>query len=359
MFTSLKNYGRLSTIDLLKIFAAILVIVSHCMMKYIDNGTSNPLFNFIWLTQMPLFMFASGFVNVKPEKYSDIRKYFKRELKNALTLLVPCFTFLLITSGIQGKNIGVSFKDFFFDPQSNLWFLWALFVIRLIFDFGLYLSNFIKNKFSFLFPVIISFFVSIFVITTMIIPNNSFNYSILAIKLIAYYIPFYCLGYLVHLLIISGFLENRTPKIICYLFISICSVILIFECFYFKSIHSFDDSNILYIFIRIVGSVSSIFVLLFLFDKIANYSFIKKVSSLGSYTLQTYYLHIVFLKLLNFSSEYVTYQWLLSLSISLLLIIMVVFTLAVIYFIPFLHLIIFGKSFSFYKFERKLPDILK
>lgn len=359
MFTSLKENRRLATIDLLKLFASVLVILSHSMMKYIDNGTSNPLFNFIWLTQMPLFMFASGFVNIKKENYSSIRKYLAKELKNALILLIPCLTFLLITSVIQEKSIVLSFRDFFFDPQSNLWFLWALFVIRLIFDFGLFLSNFVKGFFSILLPVLITCSLSFLIMATMFIPNNSFNYSILAIKLISYYIPFYCLGYLTHLLILSKFFDKKIVRIISYVFISFCLCILVFECLYFKSIHSFDDFNIFYLIIRVLGSVSSIFVLLFLFDLIVKNRLISKISTFGAYSLQTYYLHIVYLKILDFSADSILHQWLLSFSISLLLIAMVAITLIAIYFVPFLHLVLFGKSFSYYKFERKLPNILR
>lgn len=79
MLKNIRKEGRNLTIDLLKAFAAILVILSHSLLKFIDstqhNLFYNILFNFIWLTQMPLFMFISGFLNNKSEKFKTFRDF--------------------------------------------------------------------------------------------------------------------------------------------------------------------------------------------------------------------------------------------------------------------------------------------
>jgi len=131
MFSSFREEGRNKSIDLIKLIASLIVIFGHCMMHHISDASSTPLYNFIWLTQMPLFMFASGFVANKKQKFLTIKSYFLIELKHFFVLVIPCLTYLVLTSLIYKKNIGSSFVDFFYDPQTNLWFLWVLFVIHI------------------------------------------------------------------------------------------------------------------------------------------------------------------------------------------------------------------------------------
>ena len=356
-FSTLEKIGRIETIDLLKLFAAILVILSHCMMKYISDGVSNPLFNFIWLTQMPLFMFASGFLNIKAEKVSTIKKFFYRTLRNVLCLLVPCFTFLLIGCLLDSKSIFDAFVSFYKNPETNLWFLWVLFIIHLVFDFGLYLSNFVKRKFGFLMPVLLSLFVSLIVFILMVCLSKQFSFSTLSLKLIAYYIPFYCFGFLFHIFINLKSPFTKRMSIISFIVLGISLIVVLFECFFFKSIHSFDDFNISFLIIRLVGSVCAIYLCVFIADLFIRFRCVLKVSKFGGYSLQAYYIHILLLRFLNYSNENIFAQWAIAFGSASLLILMIALILTIMYFIPFLHLLIFGKSFSFYKFEKKIPKI--
>lgn len=356
-FLTLNKTGRIETVDLLKLFAATLVILSHCMMKYISNGTSNPLFNFIWITQMPLFMFASGFLNIKSERVSTIKQLLYRFLRNALCLLVPCLTFLLIGCFLDSKSPISSIISFYNNPETNLWFLWVLFVIHLVFDLGLFLSNYIKKKISFLIPVLSSLFISIIIFVLMVCLSKKFSFNTLSLKLIAYYIPFYCFGYLFHIFIKSKVPFKKSTSIISFAVFGVALIIVLFECFFFKSIHSFDDSNLGFVFVRLIGSASSIYLCVFIADLLTKFKWVLKVSKFGSFSLQAYFIHIILLRFLSFSSEFVVAQWAIAFGAASLLIAMIALILGTIYFIPFLHLAIFGKSFSFYKFEKKIPKI--
>ena len=359
LFNNFCKSGRIQGIDLVKLFASFLVICSHCMMQFLTPSTSNPIFNFVWLTQMPLFMFASGFVNNKPEKIFTLKLYFWKLLKNALSLLIPCMTYLLITCLIDAKSVISAFVLFFQDPQTNLWFLWVLFIFHLFFDFGLYMSNKFKNCLKPIIPVALLLSISLFIAILMLCFTESFDFNILSLKLIAYYAPFYCFGFIFHLIINSGLTNKKTAKIIVYIVIAIAFVVLNFECLYFKSIYSFDDSNIKYLLIRITGSVSSILVCLFVADLLVNLKIFLFISKLGAFSLQSYYFHLIYLRYLTYSSNLIWAQWLISLGSVFLLMTMIAATLIVIYFIPYLHLLLFGKSFSFYKFEKRLPIILR
>ena len=355
VFSSYEQKGRINSIDLMKLFASFLVILSHCVMRYVSPIPNN----FIWLTQMPLFMFASGFLNINSGRVSTFKGYAYREVKNALVLLIPCLSFLFITCAIDGKNVGTSLIDFYKDPQTNLWFLWVLFAMHIIFDFGLYLSNKFKSKFKVFTPVIISIAFSILIIALMFIVKDRFDFNILSLKLIAFYFIFYCLGYLFHLLVNTGIFKNNKVQIVTYVIVALAFGLLLFECLFFDCIYAFDDSSIKYQFIRIMGCIASVIVFTFLFDLAVRCSFISKLSKFGAYSLQSYYLHLIFLRFLTYSSDVYSIQCVISISTAMLLVAMIAATLIVIYFIPYLHFVLFGKSFSCYSFEKRLPKVFR
>lgn len=360
MLNSYKKQGRIASVDLLKLFASILVVVSHCMMKYIINGSSNPVYNFIWLTQMPLFMFLSGFVNVRKEKISTFKLYLTKELKNCLVLLIPCFSFMLLSCLFRQQSLISSLISFYTNPETNLWFLWVLFVIHVFFDFGLYLSNKISFKFNYLIPVLISAIISGSIIVLIFLFGKEYDFSHLSLKLIAFYFPFYCLGYLSCLFLRWAHLESKASIIVVICVFVSCLAILLFICFYFESVYAFSDTDLKYLLIRVVGSVSAIFVCTFIADYAVRLSPFLKIAKFGSFSLQTYYLHIVFMGIIVFStSDVAIIQWIQAFSFSALFIVLVIITMVVIYFIPYVHLILFGRSFSYYRFEEKLPPILR
>ena len=345
--------GRNKSVDFLKLYAALLVILGHCMAACVTEAASTPLYNFIWLTEMPLFMFLSGFVNSKIEKVATIKDYFCRLLKNALVLLIPCFVCMLIDCVVYRLSLISRFVEFYYSP--NLWFLWALFCIHTVFDLGMYLANKMKSWIRLLLPVAFVLTVSATIILLMFFLRDRFDFSILSFKLIAYYIPFFSLGYLFHLLlprIVKYKIMNFVVAIVCFL-------VLVFEVFYFKSIASFDDSSIKYVLIRCIGSTSAIVVSLVLGNCAVKLKFLASLSRFGAFSLESYVLHVRYFALIHFQSETVPIQFLFAFLSFLLLLAMVIATMVILYFIPYAHLCLFGKSFSRYSFEKKLPKILR
>ena len=199
-------------------------------------------------------------------------------------------------------------------------------------------------------------FILLFVLMKVI--GSNFDFSILSLKLIAFYTPFYCVGYIFYLLV-THLKETKLLIIAFHLLFIVCSGVALFVCIYFDSIYYFDDSNVKYLFIRMFSSLCSIYCLFYLVNYIVKFKTICKISKLGAFTLQSYYLHIIYIRYLTFSSPFVHQQWFISIGVFFLLISMVIATVAVVYFIPYLHLILFGKSFSKYKIEKKLPLILR
>lgn len=357
-FATYIKRQRIESIDLVKAAATLFVILGHCISKFTATGFSTPLFNFIWLLQIPLFMFASGFLSAKEKPVSSFRQFGYRLAKNCLSLLYPCITFLLISCLFSWTNPLDSLISFFYNPQTGLWFLWVLFVIHFLFDSGIYLSSFLPHKVAKFFPVLLTLSVSLAIIV-LIAFCKGFNSSILSFKLLAYYIPFFCLGYLFRLLLFTDFFTTKKGSIFAVLFFLLSVAVLFFEIFFFDSIYAFDDSNPKYLFIRFIGSLFGVYFFIFIADLLCRTKFFIQVSRVGKFSLESYYLHIIVLRFLNFSANEPLYQWLISIGASLLLIISVGLIIAVSYFIPFSHLLLFGKSFSPYKFEKKLPKIFR
>lgn len=357
LFLKFKNQNsRNYAVDFLKLFASLLVVLSHCIMKYVYNGgTANPFFNMIWLTQMPLFMFASGLVAPKQEKLTHIVDYFRRELRNAIILLTPCLTYLLINSIAFKIPVLSLLYDFYKNPESNLWFLFVLFLIHCIFDFGVYISTKIKHRLGLLIPVLVSILFSGFLAICIVL--HLFDGKILGTKLLSYYIPFYCLGYLTTILFKSKIATKKHFNLCFYILLAMCCLSFFFISFYFESIHSFDDFDIKLLLIRIIGSVSSIVLFLFFSDRITNIRIFASLSKFGAFSLESYYVHMFILKFLNYSSSSVGAQWAIAFGTWATLIVSVALFIIACYNIPFLHLAIFGKSYSRYEFEKCIPKI--
>lgn len=79
---------RLIHIDALKGLAIILVVLSHSLQPYYSDETF--IVRAITSFYMPLFMFLSGFVSYKIEKWDKMKQRF-------FQLIIPFFSAMLLT----------------------------------------------------------------------------------------------------------------------------------------------------------------------------------------------------------------------------------------------------------------------
>ena len=121
--------------DLLKLFAALLVIMDHTLQRWIDGSQSTQLYNFIFLTQMPLFMFIAGFFAArKVDRIDSLKNFVISVGKVALSLLVPFLSYLLIANAFTTDYLSGIVNGFLHPSESiSLWFLWALFWLETFF----------------------------------------------------------------------------------------------------------------------------------------------------------------------------------------------------------------------------------
>lgn len=167
---------RIGTIDILKGFGILLMIVAHTF------GPGNMLWNFIYTFHIPLFFIVTGYF---------YKKYPIQQLltKNINQLLVPyiamCFIVIILTQIRQPHNIKTDIS-FILNGMGPGWFLLALFLARIIFHYIL-----LAFKYNFLvISLIISTSISIIASYCDIPTFLSFSTSLLSLFFVAvgYYI---------------------------------------------------------------------------------------------------------------------------------------------------------------------------
>jgi len=161
---------RLNKYDNLKGLAIILVVLGHIMPRFNDFAIYSNIYNLIFIFHMPIFFFVAGYFS-KVSKNSNI-KAFK-------SLIIPFFVFSILwyifNYFLKGSIPGVPFIF----PPSGLWFLLALFFMKL------FLPIFVKIKHIFWISLVAALLVGI-----ADIPNN-----ILAFGRFVCFTPVFLAGY--------------------------------------------------------------------------------------------------------------------------------------------------------------------
>lgn len=278
---------RNATIDSLKGFAIILVVIGHVLQNTIIDYDENILFRLIYSFHMPLFFFLSGYVSKNKISVINLKKYF-------VALIIPFISFAIISSlyiGYQGieDNYRVAhniIKTLIY-PDNGLWFLYVLFVIHIL--------NYIASRTSILYVILIIVFIT--AISKVLDSQNVLGLRTIVIFSIYFFLGKYvfknsevitrnCSKFYVVLLIIFvcfGYFWHRTDNI------------------YLLSINLSSVASFLYrYFVGLLG----IFAFYGLFNKIK----ISKLALLGQHTLIIYVLNsyfMPFLKWLDFSNIYI------------------------------------------------------
>lgn len=124
---------RNKTIDCLRGYAILLVVVGHAIQTVYGEviGNQKLIFLVIYSFHMPLFFSISGYLAYRGEKNL---KWLKRRLTG---LLIPFVSWTLIYAIISGTlhslgDLVIYLQDSFIYPHKSLWFLLVLFVMSTI-----------------------------------------------------------------------------------------------------------------------------------------------------------------------------------------------------------------------------------
>lgn len=271
--------SRNLTIDAIRGFAIILVVLGHVIQHLDPNFFNNPLFNLIYSFHMPLFMFVSGYV-----AYFSLQKYSFFEIlkKRFIGLIIPFLAWSYLILVIVGHLNLESFIPFFKSTINNLdstfWFLPILFA-------GLILLAAI-SKISRKNP-----YIEIGLIFGLIVILNLLPFKMLSFPLITWHFPFISAGYLLSKY--SYLVQKYYKLLIDLLFLGLIIIVFI----YFRSDLFFNYIWPHPVVVRIYSYLPPFVLILLtcLTIKNLNFKFVnyfkKALSYLGNYTLDLYVIH--------------------------------------------------------------------
>ena len=290
---------RDTTIDCLKMLAMFLVVLDHCLQRWIVNAQSTQFYNFIFLTQMPLFMFISGYFTSR--KFDSTKDFLRQLLKKTITLLIPfffCSVFISLVFETTDQNPFIAMYHAILNPQLSLWFLWALFFIELFMMISIFISQKIcgdvQKKGYVIMKLVFFLHLLIFPIIIYLLKGEEF----LSSKLIIFYSVFFLIGHIFRTIQLSGSKEIQKIKELKSFPIIICavSVVILGLIMYHHPQVIFEDETLTNALLRIIGSISSI-ALLFSLSVLANkWKPIQTISKLGMFSLELYVVHFILLK---------------------------------------------------------------
>lgn len=274
----MKN--RIDYLDSIKCFAIILVVLGHVLQNvlYRDSFEEMHVFRYIYAFHMPLFFMVSGFV----AKFNYPCFTLNRIQKWAQRLLVPFFAFTFIIA-IQYKSISYILKAFLY-PDNSLWFLWALFWIKVIYSVieDLYyrygMSIWISVCFTFLTLTMISFMI-----------GNIFSVSNIGRNII-----YFAIGVFVG----KNRLNEKSSLTVGVLLLLTFFIIGYFwkfqESMFLTGIKIFDKMT--YLLTSFCIALIACFAILIIFGRFKSTS--KLIKRIGTETLGIYGIHVVLINML-------------------------------------------------------------
>lgn len=141
-----KKSGRDISLDAVKGFAILLVMLGHCIVL---NGLADPyLYDAIAAVQMPLFMAVSGYIAglKKPEAVErpDLARRAAVLGKRSISYLIPFFSWMVIVSFPHCLK---ELKTELFHLDYGLWFLATLWIVNLVCMIAALLADFAEYKY--------------------------------------------------------------------------------------------------------------------------------------------------------------------------------------------------------------------
>jgi fucose 4-O-acetylase-like acetyltransferase len=282
----MNDKNRNNTIDAIRGFAIILVVIGHILNGFDRN---NIVYNILWSIQIPLFVCISGYLSGVKSRTKSNQEGFKLILKRFRMYVIPFFSWILIAEIIIKGNFNIALiidkilyiLNHIYD--GGLWFLITIFMIELVTT----LSKIIAEKANSTINKNILFYSLSILFVGVLGVQSLLGSSFLEPRLTIYYMPYYLAAHFVgnilkdksnYALITKIFINGSIP-IYCY---AICNYELI------------RLTGILEYGIRYCTGFTGIVIVSYYFSKLTNEKK-KMLSFIGRYTLEIYATHYIFL----------------------------------------------------------------
>lgn len=120
---------RLYLFDSIKFFLIFLVVIGHMMEPYRSVSFNGPVYGWIYLFHMPLFILISGYFS---KQYSDLEKFRWSEIRLLEILAVFHLSSMVFKIFVLGRSIGLA--DIVI-PRYGSWYLLSLAYWRAILQY--------------------------------------------------------------------------------------------------------------------------------------------------------------------------------------------------------------------------------
>ena len=347
------NKRKLS-LDISKAIAMVFIVIGHVLQRTTPNYTSNWISSLMLAIGIPIFFFISG-ITCSYRQPLGVKGFFYDVIKRALMYMWPVVFFLLLRVGFykQWETFEKAFSDFIDYPGWGLWVLWVLVWINLFIDIGLFIGK--------LYPKLAKLFASITLVIAFIIficlkeGGTIPNYHFIGYDYFVIYTPIFFVGYLIGDLVFSKYNKWVSVGLLCGGLIATVCICIFVTPFYSSGYHIEEH---LYIFYTV--SLCAIVFYYGLSTLLEKVKIGKLIGFLGQFSLESYFLHLVLIKYWKpFNPGNIWLTILVSVGLVLLCMVNTFGVVFILYFIPFGHFLMFGRHWSFYKFENRIFDGLR
>lgn len=266
----------------------------------------------------------------------------------------PVVLFLLLRVWFyqQWPDFPKAFSTFIEYPGWGLWVLWLLVWFNAFVDVSLLVSYFLPKWKKMI--VSITLVIAYVILIILREHNNIPSYHFIGYDYFISYTPIFLVGYL-----LGDKPFTYINKWISIIVGSLGLVMVVVLCrfatpFYSSGYHIEENLGIFY-----AATVCAVGFYYGISTLISRIKIGEVIGVLGQFTLECYFLHLVLLK--NWSAIRLENAWLTTIASIALVILCLGNTVLVVatYFNPFLHFLLFGRHFSYYKFENKAFDKLR
>lgn len=361
-FSQQAKTPRIPSLDLLKLLGILLVMMGHCLRKFVGTAfLATPLNDFLWLSEMPLFFLVAGYVHTKEEKLNRWYLLSWGILKKALWYLWPIITFALIRVYCFGQydDFPNYYYHFLNNPAEGLWFFFVLYWVVVFFDVGTYIGHFFRSPIvKGLMPILTSVIVDIVLFLTINCGLTDGVY--LGTGLFLQYSVYYLVGYGLFLVYQNGntlgrrFRRAEIGAGVASLAIFLLIVLGCPKAFYWNM--SLGSMRAL----RLCAGLSSSLFLFLLCRRLCRFRFFRVLSFGGRYSGAAYWAQpnlILWWSL--WKADGIVMQYLSGFALEGLVILFVMGCAFLAYWVPFAYFAFFFKPQSHYLFEKRRLSFFK
>ena len=332
---------RVASYDFMKFVALMFVMLDHTFQHWRPVLTQSVFYNFIFLTQMPLFFFIAGYFSSR--KATSVSRFLdcaKNELRACDFYLIPFFSFALLKWASGGYMSSSLFEHLFLiisHPQNGLWFLWVLFWMETILNLSGFFAGFIKRTPLKKIITIVFYLLCLSVPAALYLFANDFGDA----KLLIYYSLFFLLGPILMPILekVTSIGDGEKRHLLMALLVAISLLFLTFALNYSPSYLNAPDT-LINISLRVLGGLSSIAAIVLVCSELCRLSLFQRISKLGMFSLETYYVHVFLLSIPAIDGLFRKWPFAWSFATLVLITYGIIFAIKT---FPILDCVIFGK----------------